>query len=146
MDEAANVPERVPIRRRSSLFQSDQGSSCASPVLYTPSYEKQLKDEIDGWYVLVRDKVREIQEIKKNPIELDESLLSDEQRRYLAAGPKVDQVVQKSNDFSQLLERYIQRKSFLARRYDNIMKEAQAQLHIKALDLVESELLSKKIG
>ncbi|EAT45182.1 AAEL003515-PB [Aedes aegypti] len=145
MAEAGNVPQKIPVRRRSSLFQSDQGSISASPVPYKPSYEKQLKNEIESWNKLVRDKVHEINEFKKNNIELNVSLLSDEQRRYLSAGPTVDEVLKESNDFAQLLERYIQRKSFLARRYDAILKETRSQMDNVALDVVENELLSKPI-
>ncbi|XP_029720697.1 uncharacterized protein LOC109408038 [Aedes albopictus] len=145
MAESGNIPQKIPVRRRSSLFQSEQGSSSASPVPCKPSYEKQLKDEIDSWNRLVRDKVHEINEFKKNTIELNVSLLSEEQHRYLSAGPTVDAIVQDSNDFTQLVERYIQRKSFLARRYDAVLKESRAQLDNAALDVVENELLSKPI-
>ncbi|XP_062545577.1 uncharacterized protein LOC134212081 [Armigeres subalbatus] len=145
MGDSSNIPQKMPVRRRSSLFQSDQGSISASPVPYKPSYEKQLKEEIESWNRLVRDKVHEINEFKKNTIELNASLLSDEQRRYLSAGPTVEQVAQESNTFTQLVERYIQRKSFLASRYDAILQETRSQMDNTALDVVENQLLSKPI-
>ncbi|XP_065073693.1 uncharacterized protein LOC135697808 [Ochlerotatus camptorhynchus] len=144
MGDPVNIPQKIAIRRRSSLFLSDASAS-ASPLPFKPSYEKQLKNEIDSWSRLVRSKIQEINEHKKNNIELDVSLLSDEQRRYLNAGPILDDYVQEANAFGILVERYIQRKSFLARRYELILSEARAQLDNKAVDLIETQLLSEKL-
>lgn len=94
---------------------------------------------------MVRSKIQEINAHKNNNIELDVSLLSAEQRRYLNAGPLVDNYVQESNAFGILVERYIKRKSFLALRYDAILSEARAKLDNKALDVVETQLLSEKL-
>lgn len=143
MDDPENMPQNIAVRRRSTLFSSD--ASVGSPLPCKPSYEKQLKDEIDSWSRLVRSKIQEINEHKKDNIELDESLLSDEQRRYLNAGPILNNYVREANDFRMLVERYIQKKSFLARRYEAILSESRSQLDNIALDAVEKKLLSEKM-
>lgn len=145
MGEPEDLAQNIAVRRRSSLFSSDV-SAPGSPLPFKPSYEKQLKAEIDSWSRLVRSKIQEINEHKKGSIELNDSLLSDEQRRYLNAGPILDNYVRDTNDFHSLAERYIQKKAFLARRYEAILSESRAQLDNKALDTVERNLLSEKIN
>ncbi|XP_055641798.1 uncharacterized protein LOC129778740 isoform X2 [Toxorhynchites rutilus septentrionalis] len=145
MEDNANVQQNIVIRRRSSLFCSGSGSASASPSTYKPSYENQLTKEIESWSRLLRNKIHEIHEHKQTILELDSSILSAEQQAYLNTGPSVESFVQSSNEFCHLLERYIQRKSFITQRYDAILREARAQVDTKAMELVEKSLLSKEI-
>ncbi|XP_058819619.1 uncharacterized protein LOC131682268 [Topomyia yanbarensis] len=142
MESQSGVQQNIVIRRRSSLYSSGPGSS---PNIYKPSYEKQLSNEIENWSRLLRNKVMEINEHMNTQIQLDNSVLSTEQQQYLALGPKVDEFSKQSDEINSLLERYIQRKSFLAQRYDAILGEARAQADNKALSIAEKRLLSEQI-
>uniref|UniRef100_A0A8D8C2G9 (northern house mosquito) hypothetical protein n=1 Tax=Culex pipiens TaxID=7175 RepID=A0A8D8C2G9_CULPI len=145
MEGDPSLQQNIVIRRRSSLFRSNSSPAIHSPSNYKPSYEKQLMREIEDWNKLMRRKIHEINQHAQASIELDTSLLTEEQHAYLAAGPKVDAYVAASNDFTQLLERYVERKSFLTQRYQSILNEARSQMSTQALDLVEKNMLSQKI-
>lgn len=145
MEGDPTLQQNIVIRRRSSLFRSSSSPAIHSPNNYKPSYEKQLVREIEDWSKLMRTKIHEINEHAQSSIELDDSLLTEDQRAYLAAGPKVDTYVAQSNEFAQLLERYVERKSFLTQRYQAILNEARSQMSTQALDLVEKNLLTQKI-
>ncbi|XP_053693368.1 uncharacterized protein LOC128741519 [Sabethes cyaneus] len=136
----------IVVRRRSTLFTSaDTNSASSSPSTYTISYEKQLRDEIENWNRMINETYKKIKELKRTQIELDSSLLSKEQKQYLEMGPKTEKILQQSNEFRALVERYIQRKSFLAQRYDALLKDARAIVDNKALSVGERQLLSEEV-
>ncbi|XP_055540824.1 uncharacterized protein LOC129727242 [Wyeomyia smithii] len=144
MDNNIGVENDIVVRRRSTLFNSNSNCSSSSPSTYKLSYEKQLKNEIENWNRLMNLKYKEIKELQRTQIELDASLLSEEQKRYLELGPNAENILQQANEFRSLAERYIQRKSFLAQRYDAILKDARAMVDNKALSVGERQLLSEE--
>ncbi|XP_058447145.1 uncharacterized protein LOC131427719 [Malaya genurostris] len=145
MDGISNGQQNILTRRRSSLYSGGPGSSTASPNTYKASYEKQLANEIENWSRLLRNKVHEIHDHMHKQIQLDSTLLSAEQQQYLDQGPKLIAFSKQSEEMNNLLERYIQRKSFLAQRYDAILGEARSQTDNKALGITEKRLLSDDI-
>lgn len=142
----SNIAQKdIVVRRRSTLFTSNSDCASSSPITYKLNYGEQLTNEIENWNRLMNEKYNEIKKLKTTQVELDYSLLSDEQKQYLQLGPKADKILQQSNAIKNLVERYIQRKSFLAQRYDAILKEARAQLDNKAISVAEKQLLSEEI-
>ncbi|XP_050078737.1 uncharacterized protein LOC126565589 [Anopheles maculipalpis] len=127
------------IRRRSSLFTInpvDSGSTSTELV----RYEKQLRFEIKQWTHLLRAKSKKMQQLRSAPCQIDQTFLSDEQRKYLADSPKVDQFIAETEAFDKAVTAYVIRKSFLMERNAHIVQEVKALVELELKDKIANEL------
>ncbi|XP_035915566.1 uncharacterized protein LOC118513617 [Anopheles stephensi] len=132
--------EHIPsIRRRSSLFSInhvDSGSTSNELV----RYEKQLRFEIKQWTHLLRSKSQKMQQLRAASCHIDHTILTDEQRKYLANGPKVDQFIAETEAFDTAVTAYVVRKSFLMERNAHIVQEVKALVELELKDKIANEL------
>ncbi|XP_052895630.1 uncharacterized protein LOC128302821 [Anopheles moucheti] len=133
--------EEIPsIRRRSSLFSMNHASDSGSTSNELVKYEKQLRLEIKQWSCLLRTKSHKIQQLRASSHKVDASILSDEQRRYLADGPTVDNYIAETETFDKAITKYVEQKSFLMERNAHIVEQAKALVELEIKDKISSEL------
>ncbi|XP_035774938.1 uncharacterized protein LOC118457449 [Anopheles albimanus] len=130
------------VRRRSSLFTGNQGSESSSCSSERAKYEKQLRAEIKEWNDLLRSKYQQLRQMQSKVCSVDQSLLTEEQKRYLADGPSVDKFISETMEFDQAIEEYIEHKTLLLDWKAVIVQEATAVVQIKLHSLVLDELSS----
>ncbi|KFB41001.1 hypothetical protein ZHAS_00008614 [Anopheles sinensis] len=148
------------VRRRSSLFSSTPGicgiryqmqlrfsllsfsaSGSASTSTEQLKYEKQLRQEIKQWNDLLRTKYRDLQQMCSINNVVDQSVLTEEQRRYLADGPTVESFLAETRSFDRALTTYIEQKAFLMERNAHIVHEAKVMVELALKDSIATELL-----
>ncbi|ETN59389.1 hypothetical protein AND_009019 [Anopheles darlingi] len=133
--------EHIPsVRRRSSLFSGNQGSDSSSGSSERAKYEKQLRAEIKEWNDLLRSKYQQLRQMQSKVCSVDQTLLTEEQKRYLADGPSVDKFIGETRDFDQAVEEYIEHKTLLLDWKALIVQEANALVRAKLNSLVFDEL------
>ncbi|XP_058123640.1 uncharacterized protein LOC131281053 [Anopheles ziemanni] len=129
------------VRRRSSLFSSTPASGSVSTSTEQLKYEKQLRQEIKQWNDLLRTKYRDLQRMCSINTVVDQSVLTEEQRRYLADGPTVESYLAETSSFDRALTTYIEQKSFLMERNAHIVHEAKVMVELALKDSISTELL-----
>uniref|UniRef100_A0A182IJ24 Uncharacterized protein n=1 Tax=Anopheles atroparvus TaxID=41427 RepID=A0A182IJ24_ANOAO len=130
------------VRRRSSLFSSTPVSGSVSTSSEQLKYEKQLRLEIKQWNDLLRAKYRDLQQMRAASAVVDQSVLTEEQKRYLADGPTVESYLAETEAFDNALTAYIERKSFLLQRNAHIVHEAKVLVELKLKDSIANDLLA----
>uniref|UniRef100_A0A453Z0Q4 Uncharacterized protein n=1 Tax=Anopheles gambiae TaxID=7165 RepID=A0A453Z0Q4_ANOGA len=135
-----------PIRRRSSLFSTNQVSDSGSVSNEAIRYEKQLRQEIKEWTNLIRSKYVNLQQLRTASCKVDQSILTDEQRRYLADGPTVENFIAETETFDKAVTAYVTRKSFLMERNAYIVQEAKALVELELKDSIADELADSIIA
>ncbi|XP_053665922.1 uncharacterized protein LOC128715064 [Anopheles marshallii] len=133
--------EEIPsIRRRSSLFSINQASDSGSTSNELVKYQKQLRLEIKQWTSLLRTKSHKLQQLRASSHKVDASILSDEQRRYPADSPTVDNYIAETEAFDKAIIKYFEQKSFLMERNAHIVEQAKALVELEIKDKITNEL------
>ncbi|XP_049301623.1 uncharacterized protein LOC125775146 [Anopheles funestus] len=133
--------EHIPsVRRRSSLFSMNQTNDSGSTSNELVKYEKQLRLEIKQWTSLLRAKSHKLQQLRASSCKIDQSILTDEQRRYLADGPSVENFISETDAFDKAITKYVEQKSFLMERNAHIVQNAKALVELELKDRITIEL------
>ncbi|XP_058059495.1 uncharacterized protein LOC131210286 [Anopheles bellator] len=127
------------VRRRSSLFSSNQGLEFSTNDNENIKYEKQLRAEVKDWTELLRSKCNDLVQANSAVRIVDQTLLSEEQKRYLADGPSIEKYIKEVKAFDRTMEAYIDRKNILLEKKAYIVQEIRALVEIELKDRISNE-------
>uniref|UniRef100_A0A1Y9IVW6 Uncharacterized protein n=1 Tax=Anopheles minimus TaxID=112268 RepID=A0A1Y9IVW6_9DIPT len=133
--------EHIPsVRRRSSLFSMNRASDSGSTSNEIIRYEKQLRLEIKQWTSLLRVKSQKLQQLRASSCKIDQSILTDEQRKYLADSPTVDDFIAETEAFDKAIAQYVEQKTFLLERNSHIVETAKMLVELDIKDKITNKL------
>ncbi|XP_052863934.1 uncharacterized protein LOC128270563 [Anopheles cruzii] len=127
------------VRRRSSLFSSNQGLEFSTSDNETIKYQQQLRAEVKDWTELLRSKCNDLLQANSAVRTVDQTLLSDEQKRYLADGPSIEKYIKEAKAFVRTMKDYIDQKQFLLEKKAYIAQEIKALVDLELKDRISND-------